>query len=54
MGMPEMRSTYEVPWAGGMYMGRGNVGMAGSWNVTVEAVRSGQTIATLRTHLEAK
>jgi len=54
MGMSEMRSTYEVPWAGGMYMGKGQISMAGPWNVTVEAVRNGQVIATQRTRFEAK
>lgn len=54
MGMPEMRAAYEVPWTAGMYMGKGNVPMAGSWNVTVEATRNGQQIATYRTHFTAK
>jgi membrane fusion protein, copper/silver efflux system len=54
MGMPEMRSTYDVPWVGGMYMGKGQVPMAGPWNVTVEAMRNGQVIATQRTRFEAK
>jgi multidrug efflux pump subunit AcrA (membrane-fusion protein) len=54
MGMPEMRSTYDVPWVGGMYMGKGQIPMAGPWNVTVEATRNGQVIATQRTRFEAK
>jgi multidrug efflux pump subunit AcrA (membrane-fusion protein) len=54
MGMPEMRSVFDVPWAGGMYMGTGHITMAGSWNVTVEASGNGQAIATYRTRLEAK
>jgi membrane fusion protein, copper/silver efflux system len=54
MGMGEMRSTTDVPWAGGMYMGKGQISMAGPWNVTVEATRNGQTIATYRTRFEAR
>ena len=56
MNMPEMRSWFELPWmaGNGMYMGKGNVPMAGPWNVTVEASRGGQAIATFHTHLNAK
>lgn len=54
MGMPEMRTTYDVPWTAGMYMGKGNIPMAGPWNVTVEATRNGERIATYRTRFTAK
>lgn len=54
MGMPEMRVTYDVPWSAGMYMGKGNIPMAGSWNVTVEATRNGQRLSTYRTRFTAK
>jgi hypothetical protein len=54
MGMPEMRNSFEVPFMGGMYMGEGNVAMAGSWNVMVEARRGDQVIATYRTRLSAE
>ena len=54
MGMPEMRNSFAVPWMGGMYMGKGMVQMAGSWDVTVDAVKDGKTIATYRTHINAK
>ena len=54
MGMPEMRTSYDVPWSGGMYMGKGNIPMAGPWNVTVDADRNGQRIATYRTRVTAK
>ncbi|HVP44340.1 MAG TPA: FixH family protein [Terriglobales bacterium] len=56
MNMPEMRSSFELPWmaAHGMYMGPGNVPMAGPWNVTVEASRDGQAIASYRTRLTAR
>jgi len=56
MNMPEMRNAFELPWmhAHGMYMGQGNVPMAGSWNVTVEATRQGAVIASYRTRLNAR
>jgi hypothetical protein len=56
MGMPEMRSTFELPWLASkqMYVGNGQPGMSGSWSVTVEASRNGATIATFHTHLSAK
>lgn len=54
MNMPEMRSSFDVPWTSGMYMGKGNVPMAGPWNVTVEASKDGQVMATYRTRLTAK
>ena len=54
MSMPEMRNSFKVPFAGGMYMGKGNIPMAGSWNVLVEAKRNGQTIGTYRTRLDAE
>jgi RND family efflux transporter MFP subunit len=56
MGMPEMRSTFELPWSASkqMYVGKGQPGMPGTWSVTVEASRNGAVIATLHTHLSAK
>jgi RND family efflux transporter MFP subunit len=56
MGMPEMKSTFELPWSAGkqMYVGNGQPGMSGSWSVTVEARRNGAVIATIHTHLSAK
>jgi Cu(I)/Ag(I) efflux system membrane fusion protein len=56
MGMPEMKSSFDLPWAAAAhaYVGKGQPGMAGSWNVTVEARRNGGVIATLHTHLSAK
>jgi len=54
MGMPEMRTSFKLPYVQGMYMGKGNIGMAGSWNVVVEAKRNGQAIATYRTRLNAE
>jgi RND family efflux transporter MFP subunit len=54
MSMPEMRNSFKLPYVQGMYMGKGNIGMAGSWNVFVEAKRNGQVIATYRTRLNAE
>jgi RND family efflux transporter MFP subunit len=56
MGMPEMKSSFELPWVAShqMYAGKGQPGMSGSWSVTVEARRNGAVIATFRTHLSAK
>jgi membrane fusion protein, copper/silver efflux system len=54
MSMPEMRNSFRVPFVQGMYMGKGNIGMAGSWSVLVEANRNGQVIATYRTRLNAE
>jgi RND family efflux transporter MFP subunit len=54
MNMPEMRNSFQLSFAQGMYMGKGNVGMAGSWNVSVEAKRNGQVIATYRTRFNAE
>ncbi len=56
MGMPEMKSSFEVPWSAGkqMYMGTGQAPMSGSWNVSVDARKNGSVIATFRTHLNAK
>jgi len=54
MSMPEMRNSFNVPYMQGMYMGKGTIPMAGSWNVLVEAKRNGQVIATYRTRLNAE
>jgi hypothetical protein len=54
MAMPEMRNSFKLPYMHGMYMGKGNVGMAGPWNVSVEAKRNGQVIATFRTRFSAE
>jgi hypothetical protein len=55
MNMPEMRSSFEVPWmaAHNMYMGRGTVPMAGPWTVTVEVRKDGKLIGSHRTRLSA-
>src|SRR5262249_21166878 len=54
MGMPEMRNSFKIPYVQGMYMGKSNIPMAGSWNVVVEAKRNRQVIATYRTRLNVE
>lgn len=54
MNMPEMRNSFDVPFMGGIYMGKGTVPMEGSWNVIVEATSNGKLIASYRSRLTAK
>jgi Cu(I)/Ag(I) efflux system membrane fusion protein len=56
MSMPEMKSSFELTWSSSqqMYVGNGQAGMPGTWNVTAEAVEKGAVIATLRTHASAR
>ena len=54
MGMPEMRSATDLQWDGSGYSGKGLVGMAGSWNVLVEARRGSQPLASYRTRFDAR
>jgi RND family efflux transporter MFP subunit len=56
MGMPEMKSSLTLPWKSdrAMYVGKGQPGMAGTWNVTVEARKGGSVVASTRTHLAAR
>ena len=54
MGMPEMRNSVELPWNGSEYAGPITVGMAGPWNVVIEARRGNQVLATYRTRFDAR
>jgi RND family efflux transporter MFP subunit len=54
MNMPEMRNSFQLPFFQDSYMGKGNIGMAGPWNVSVEAKRNGQVVARYRTLLRAE
>ncbi len=56
MSMPEMKSTIALQWAAdrAVYFGKGHPGMAGTWNVIVEARKNGATIATFHTHMGAR
>jgi RND family efflux transporter MFP subunit len=56
MGMAEMKNSYDLPWSANehAYTGKGQAGMSGTFNVTVEASKAGAVIATFHTHLSAK
>jgi Cu(I)/Ag(I) efflux system membrane fusion protein/cobalt-zinc-cadmium efflux system membrane fusion protein len=55
MNMPEMKSSFALPWVAShqMYMGKGQPPMAGTWNVLVEARKNGSVIASFHSHLSA-
>jgi hypothetical protein len=55
MKMPEMRTKADLAPAGdGVYRGKGQVMMAGSWDVTVMAMRGGQELGTKKLTVTAK
>ena len=55
MNMPEMRTQAELTHEGnGVYRGKGQVMMAGNWDVTVMAMRSGQEIGSRKITVTAK
>jgi hypothetical protein len=56
MNMPEMKSSFELPWmaANQMYVGKGQPPTAGAWTVLVEASKNGTVIASAHTHLSAR
>ena len=56
MNMPEMKSTVTLPWSAdrSLYIGKGHPGMAGTWNVIVEARRNNAVIATSHTRMGAR
>ena len=54
MGMPEMRSSFRLPYVQGVYTAKGTITTPGSWNVVVEAKRNNKVIATYRTQLNAE
>jgi uncharacterized GH25 family protein len=55
MKMPEMRTKTDLAPAGdGVYRGKGQVMMAGKWDVTVMAMRSGQELATKKLTVTAQ
>jgi Cu(I)/Ag(I) efflux system membrane fusion protein/cobalt-zinc-cadmium efflux system membrane fusion protein len=55
MSMPEMRSSFELPWIAGqnLYRGRGTISTPGPWNVTVEVSKDGKLIGSYRTRVSA-
>ena len=53
--MAEMRNEVKLkPSGNGMYMGSGNVMMAGTWNATVMVMRGGKDIGQKKVTLAAK
>ena len=56
MGMPEMKSSFELAWKADSkrYEGKGQAPMAGTWTVLAEARKNGGVIASMRTHLSAQ
>jgi hypothetical protein len=55
MKMPEMKNSVALKHeGGGRYRGTGNVMMAGSWDVTVMAMRGGQEIGSRKLSVTAK
>jgi hypothetical protein len=55
MKMPEMKNTVTLKHeGGGRYRGAANVMMAGSWDVTVMAMRGGQEIGSRKLTVTAK
>lgn len=55
MNMPEMRTKTPLTHDGsGMYRGKGQVTMAGQWEVTVMVMRGGQEIGSKKMTLTAK
>ena len=55
MKMPEMRTKTDLTHQGsGVYRGKGQVAMAGDWDVTVTVMRDAQEIGTRKMTLTAK
>ena len=55
MNMAEMKTMTDLARTGeGLYRGKGQVMMAGNWNVTVMATRGGQELATKKLTVTAK
>jgi Cu(I)/Ag(I) efflux system membrane fusion protein len=56
MGMPEMKSSFDLAWSPNqqMYVGKGQPGMSGTWTVTAEARAKGAVLATFHTHVSAR
>ena len=55
MGMPEMRSSFLLePIGGGVYRGKGELVMSGSWDVTVRVERNGERLASGRYTVTAR
>ena len=54
MNMPEMRNAAELKWTGSEYISPIQILMAGGWNVSIEARRGNEILATTQTHINAR
>jgi RND family efflux transporter MFP subunit len=54
MNMPEMRNGVELQWTGSEYAGPIQIMTAGGWNVSIEARRGNEILATTQTHINAR
>jgi len=54
MAMPAMNSDVKMKAAGGKYTGTGQLGMSGTWNVTVTVKKNGKEIGEKKLTLAAK
>jgi RND family efflux transporter MFP subunit len=54
MNMPQMQNNAELKWTGADYTGPIQIMMAGGWNVSVEARRGNELLATVQTHVNAR
>jgi len=54
MGMGEIRAATDLTWGGSEYVGTINVPSAGSWNVEVNASRTGQLLGSYHARLNAQ
>jgi hypothetical protein len=52
--MPAMRNGAELKWTGSEYTGPIQIMMAGGWNVSLEARRGNEILATSQTHINAR
>jgi len=56
MGMPEMKSSFELAWnaSSKAYEGKGRAPMAGTWTVLADARKNSSVIASMHSHLSAQ
>jgi hypothetical protein len=54
MNMPQMQNGAELKWTGSEYTGPIQIIMAGGWNVSIEARRGGELVATSQVHVNAR
>jgi membrane fusion protein, copper/silver efflux system len=54
MNMPEMKNGAELKWTGSEYRGPIQVMMAGGWNISIEARRGDELLATAQAHINAR